>query len=672
MSGRRWLFSCIAAISISPAGCQVDGGAPKLWNPFVRAEKKSDIDSELLPKFVRRMDEGNDNTSKPTESPIAESRVEALLAEGQRGLQENRIPEARRAYTEVLQFLPDDPTAHHGLAMAADLTENWTEAEEHYRQALRSRPRDANLLCDIGYSYLLQNRYSEAASYLEQAIQINPNHENAHANLALLDVRQGNREAARERLTKRYGNVAKVTQILAALESQPAPNSAPVTSPKTASSLIGMAPALPANASFEEVREIANRERIAAEQRRAAITVPPDHNSPIRPASAAMPLVAAGQPVDAPQSGLAQPPGTSSGSNTVPTTTEAYAAGNRAATIPLPGNYAPDTNLQMPTIAPAQFGSPPTTTSPPTSVATNPVNATNPSYAMNPAYATNPGQPLQQSPQYPATASQTPPAGSTSANPGGVISVRPSGAFQPPTQGASYGQPLGFGQPPVNIAGYPGSGDFSAPSGNPMAGNTSPGYPAGYPATNQAGQQNAYANQQQPVYGQNAAPIQLDGLNAGPGALFPIGQGAGTQGGQVNMGNVSSPGSNSVINGAMYGQPLSTLPSQEWMMQQQQQIQQLRAQPQQLSQTAQGYPGQNYNNQGYSSPPPAGSLQPNGQYAMPNTGATTTAPRPGVQTQPVNPLSSYENQLRQLDTQYNNTLQQLDPNATATVPRARY
>ena len=177
---------------------------------------------EQLPKFVRRVKD-DDDKSKESESPITESRVEALLAEGQRSLQENRIPEARRAYNEVLQLLPDDPTAHHGLAMAADLTENWAEAEDHYRQALRARPRDANLLCDIGYSYLLQNRYSEAASYLAQAVQINPDHENAHANLALLDVRQGNREAARKRLTQLYGDPANVTRILASLESTCSP-----------------------------------------------------------------------------------------------------------------------------------------------------------------------------------------------------------------------------------------------------------------------------------------------------------------------------------------------------------------------------------------------------------------------------------------------------------------
>ena len=184
-----------------------------------RADKTDVMDEEQLPKFVRRVKDDDDKSKEcqNLRSPKVVSKL--CLPKGSAGLQENRIPEARRAYNEVLQFLPDDPTAHHGLAMAADLTENWAEAEDHYRQALRSRPRDANLLCDIGYSYLLQNRYSEAASYLAQAVQINPNHENAHANLALLDVRQGNREAARERLTQRYGDPANVTQILASLES---------------------------------------------------------------------------------------------------------------------------------------------------------------------------------------------------------------------------------------------------------------------------------------------------------------------------------------------------------------------------------------------------------------------------------------------------------------------
>jgi hypothetical protein len=123
----------------------------------------------------------------------------------------------------------------------------------------------------------------------------------------------------------------------------------------------------------------------------------------------------------------------------------------------------------------------------------------------------------------------------------------------------------------------------------------------------------------------------------------------------------------------MYGQPVSTLPSQEWMMQQQQQVQQLRAQTQMPNQNGQVYPEQTNsehgNEQGYSNSQNFGNNSPNSQYE--NVG-TTTAPRPGAQTLPVNPLATYENQLRQLDSQYNNTLQQLDRNPSAAVPRTQY
>ena len=174
-----------------------------------------------------------------------------------------------------------------------------------------------------------------------------------------------------------------------------------------------------------------------------------------------------------------------------------------------------------------------------------------------------------------------------------------------------------------------------------------------------------------PSPGQNNAQVQLDGLNAGPGSLWPVGQGAGLQDGTLRMENVSPPGSNAVINGAMYGQPVSTLPAQEWMMQQQQKIQQLNSQQKPPDQNGQGYSDQGYRNRQYS-----GNSPTDLKFGMPlessATNGNTTAPRPGNPASPVNPLAAYENQLRQLDNQYNNTLQQLDRNASATVPRAQY
>ena len=82
MSGRRWIFTLLAAVSISATGCQVDGGATKLWNPFARADKTDVREDGQLPKFVRRATE--DEKPSQIEAPVAESRVDALLAEGQR------------------------------------------------------------------------------------------------------------------------------------------------------------------------------------------------------------------------------------------------------------------------------------------------------------------------------------------------------------------------------------------------------------------------------------------------------------------------------------------------------------------------------------------------------------------------------------------------------------
>ncbi|MDA1229692.1 MAG: hypothetical protein O2856_02870, partial [Planctomycetota bacterium] len=122
------------------------------------------------------------------------------------------------------------------------------------------------------------------------------------------------------------------------------------------------------------------------------------------------------------------------------------------------------------------------------------------------------------------------------------------------------------------------------------------------------------AGQQNSALGQNNSQAQFEGLNVGPGALFPIGQG-------------------------------NTVP---------------------------GESGQG-NRQGYAPPSYSGNNAPNPQFGESNAGSRMTlAPRPGAQAPPANPLATYENQLRQLDNQYNNTLQQLDRNATGAIPRAQY
>lgn len=210
-----------------------------------------------------QLSSGQESEQENTDAELAVvERQTRLIRDAQTALRSEQIEEARRLYQEVLNDSPDHPDAHHGLAMAADLKEDWGDAEYHYKQALRIRPRDAVLLSDIGYSYVLQNRYSEAARYLNQAIELQPNYERAHMNLALLDIKQGNRTAAEQRLVQRLGNSAKTRGILASLEQQAFPDSAVAAAPRpeTRQPDTGM--------NLEQVQEKARRERLLAEQQR--------------------------------------------------------------------------------------------------------------------------------------------------------------------------------------------------------------------------------------------------------------------------------------------------------------------------------------------------------------------------------------------------------------------
>jgi len=112
--------------------------------------------------------------------------------------------------------------------------------------------------------------------------------------------------------------------------------------------------------------------------------------------------------------------------------------------------------------------------------------------------------------------------------------------------------------------------------------------------------------------------------------------------GSLRMGNVSSPGSNSLINGTMYAQPESTLPSQEWMNQQQFQLQAQQ---------------------------PTKPYQPN---APQSSSPHFPAPAPSAwapKQPPANPLEAYELQRQKLDNEYNARLQQMDRSNPANAPR---
>jgi Flp pilus assembly protein TadD len=484
----------------------------------------------------RDADAESDSDSTPgTDSADAElaavERHARMIREAQSALRQERIEEASRIYRDVLNEAPDHPDAHHGLAMAADLDEDWGDAEYHYKQALRIRPRDAVLLSDLGYSYILQNRFSEAARYLNQAIELQPGYERAHMNIALLDIKQGNRAAAEQRLVQRLGNSSQTAGILASLEQQAFPAT---VAPATTSNPAARPERSPGNTpgpatesmSLEQVQELARREREASRQQRI------DRES--------VPALAHNPQLNAPEENpyAANPP--------------AFTPSLSESTPPAP----PRLSLAQPK-APAWPSAEPQSQIPPQPVA----------------------QPQPNAPLWTADGSQ--PARPVALNPPVPIRSATTGT----TVGAeSYGQPVGFNR---NIP------SRMRISESPAAPN--PGSFLG-----------------------NAPVLRTEGLNIGPGSLFPVGDSQPTSAFSQTTAN---PQRREILP-AGYSLPAQMNPAP----------------------SAQGYP----------SVPVAPATAPvTAQYPTAWPPAAQAIPTNPVPQEPVNPaLQPYRDQLRQINDQF--------------------
>lgn len=575
MSGhQRILACCLLSFAV---GCQADGS---FKNPFSRAEHSTadTRDSRMkLPEFRRR--KTDELKTLDREKPlIASEQLDRLLQEGQTSLQQRELEKAKTAYEEVLEYEPENATAHHGLAMTADLEEKYADAELHYKKALHVRPRDANLLSDIGYSYILQNRYDEAARYLNQAIEVNPQHEYAHLNLALLDLKQGKKAAAEQRLVQLYGQGGQVVQTLAQLQEQAG---LPVDTAVSTGSLVAGIPDLPPNATLEQAQELARLRRQEAERARQLEGIPNGLPNGIPNAMADSATSARQQPII--PTGYPQPAGNAGASIQVAPGPQWPAAQQPGAVAPgMAANGMPGVSSGINTqsgisIQPGFFGAPGTNASAGSVSAPIP-NGPAMSSGQSSTQAGMPmGQPSQNpAPSWPSSFSMPTTQGTPGVSANGV-----SGNMASPAQWPSSISPGATGQTVQNFpnANANVNSNGIAPNGmapnmtamNPNSGPGIPGtnappmgnvsMPAGWNTAPMAAQNGAnapgpgsaspsnglvpihstgaFSQPASPVsYGNQAAPgapnagtpsngqiggLRLEGLNFGPGSLFPVG-----------------------------------------------------------------------------------------------------------------------------------------------------
>jgi len=156
----------------------------------LRSEFAESIPAQRAPasETPGRNQSGLHLASATVERPDTKDEVTENLRRAQGEIDAGRPAQAAHFYERVLRDEPNHVLAHHRLAIIADLSQNFSAAEQHYRAALLARPADATILNDLGYSYFLQKRFEESEQVLREAVSIAGPTERAVANLALLYI----------------------------------------------------------------------------------------------------------------------------------------------------------------------------------------------------------------------------------------------------------------------------------------------------------------------------------------------------------------------------------------------------------------------------------------------------------------------------------------------------
>jgi len=148
----------------------------------------------------------------PNRADLA-ARIEAVEAEAERAKESGDNASALHAYRRLLVLDPGHADAHHHLAVAADMEQDFRVAEQHYHAALIREPENPHLHTSLGWSLFLQHRDGEAMSELRRALELDPEHATALYNLGWLAAHRGDEAEALEYF-RRGGTEAQAQALL--------------------------------------------------------------------------------------------------------------------------------------------------------------------------------------------------------------------------------------------------------------------------------------------------------------------------------------------------------------------------------------------------------------------------------------------------------------------------
>jgi Flp pilus assembly protein TadD len=151
-------------------------------------------------------------TAEPTES----QRVSVHLDLGKVFAKQGNFEAALLEYQEALAVAErggigktrsrDEALVHRRMGNALDGLGRFSQAEVHYKKALKLDPRNAKIWNDAGYSYYLQGRWSDAEGAFKTAMKFAPDDMRLKTNLGLVLAAVGRTDEALGLLSQYSGD----------------------------------------------------------------------------------------------------------------------------------------------------------------------------------------------------------------------------------------------------------------------------------------------------------------------------------------------------------------------------------------------------------------------------------------------------------------------------------
>jgi len=128
------------------------------------------------------------------------TKVEALLAKAQIQASSGRLTQALETARKAVVAGPGSPMAHFVLGVLLKNQYQNAEAEQAFKESLRTAPTFAPANLELGRLAITAGRFSDAAAYAQAAIASVPGYGEAHLLLARAQMANGNTDAAERSL----------------------------------------------------------------------------------------------------------------------------------------------------------------------------------------------------------------------------------------------------------------------------------------------------------------------------------------------------------------------------------------------------------------------------------------------------------------------------------------